>query len=230
MGQAKLRRTNAVPTVYHHTSTLRTNLIWMSGVIQLEGQSEGVFHPALGEVLTDVSYRRPCLDFPPLAWFTTRTEIPGCLVVSQIVTVDKDTGARNHIDLKPEESNAVSLDRVALGFPVSEIPIVPWSEHPGYLTAEGQHLNQTARESGDDPDDWWVSEQPIDVLKASEVWVSTSMKRLKLQRSIRYLEDVKRMVKICRDNPGAYIPPTWLSPEKAQELVRQLKLPVRPVR
>ena len=28
-----------VPTVYHHTSTVRTNLIWMSGVIEVEGKS-----------------------------------------------------------------------------------------------------------------------------------------------------------------------------------------------
>ena len=45
MGAAKRKRQNRVPTVYHHTSTLRTNLIWMSGVIEVEGKSKGVFHP-----------------------------------------------------------------------------------------------------------------------------------------------------------------------------------------
>ena len=38
MGAAKRKRQNRVPTVYHHTSTLRTNLIWMSGVIEVEGK------------------------------------------------------------------------------------------------------------------------------------------------------------------------------------------------
>lgn len=45
MGQAKLKRANAVPVAYHHTSTLRTNLIWMAGVIEVEGRSGPVIHP-----------------------------------------------------------------------------------------------------------------------------------------------------------------------------------------
>ena len=72
MGQAKEKRKNAVPTVYHHTSTLRTNLIWMSGVVQVEGQSDGVLHPQLGRIDTDARIRRELRDFPPLAWFTSQ--------------------------------------------------------------------------------------------------------------------------------------------------------------
>ena len=78
-GEAKRKRENAVPTVYHHTSTLRTNLIWMSGVVQVEGRSEGAFHPDLGEIKTDELMRRACKEFPPVAWFTTRIKIPECL-------------------------------------------------------------------------------------------------------------------------------------------------------
>ena len=35
MGQAKLKRSLPVSVVYHHTSTLRTNLLWMSGVVEV---------------------------------------------------------------------------------------------------------------------------------------------------------------------------------------------------
>ena len=52
MGEAKRKRGNAaVSTVYHHTSTLRTNLIWMSGVIQIEGKSAGIIHPQLARIM-----------------------------------------------------------------------------------------------------------------------------------------------------------------------------------
>jgi hypothetical protein len=56
-----------VPTVYHHTSTLRTNLIWMSGVIEVEGKSKGVLHPQIGEIRTDAKVRRALKDFLPVA-------------------------------------------------------------------------------------------------------------------------------------------------------------------
>lgn len=50
MGEAKRRKMKEAelgPVVYHHTSTLRTNLLWMSGVIELEGQSRRpAFHPS----------------------------------------------------------------------------------------------------------------------------------------------------------------------------------------
>jgi len=94
MGAAKRKRQNRVPTVYHHTSTLRTNLIWMSGVIEVEGKSKGVFHPQLGEIRTDAKVRRALKDFPPVAWFTTRIDVPRVLIGSEIVIVDQGT-ARN---------------------------------------------------------------------------------------------------------------------------------------
>lgn len=61
--------------MYHHTSTLRTNLIWMSGVIDVEGSQQKVIYPHLGEIGTDVLLRRSMTDFPPVAWFTRRMEI-----------------------------------------------------------------------------------------------------------------------------------------------------------
>ena len=88
----KIRRQNQAATVYHHTSTLRTNLIWMSGVIEVEGKSKGVFHPQLGEIRTDAKVRRALKDFPPVAWFTTRIAVPRVLTSSEIVFVERVTG------------------------------------------------------------------------------------------------------------------------------------------
>jgi hypothetical protein len=59
---------------------------------------------------------------------------------------------------------------VALGFPLVGRGFVKWPEHPGCATAKGRELNATARAVGDDPDDWYVSEQPVDVLTLSEFW------------------------------------------------------------
>jgi len=71
MGEAKRRQTaSIVRTVYHHTSTLRTNLIWMSGVIEVEGAGATPLHPQLGEFKHATSLRRGMHDFPPVAWFT----------------------------------------------------------------------------------------------------------------------------------------------------------------
>lgn len=78
MGQAKRRREAGVQVVYHHTSSLRTNLLWMSRYIALEGNSKGVIHPELGEIHTDAALRRPMRDFPPLVWFTTRIQAIAC--------------------------------------------------------------------------------------------------------------------------------------------------------
>jgi hypothetical protein len=226
MGEAKRRRENAVPTVYHHTSTLRTNLIWMSGVIQVEGKSEGVFHPSLGEIKTDALARRALEDFPPVAWFTKRLEIPNVLIQSALYGVDKNTGERKEITLAVEQANAMAMNRVALGFRLADIPVVPWPDHYGYKTGEGQELNESAREAGDDPDDWYVSEGPVDVLKVSEFWTSRSIIKPKLRRFDPYIRDIHRMVELCRTSKGAYIPPSWLMQEQAEALARGLNVPV----
>src|ERR1700731_3325696 len=100
MGEAKRRRLagSGIPSVYHHTSTLRTNLLWMSGVIELEGRSPPVFHPRLGEIRTDALARRSMTDFSPLAWFTTQTFVPQCLVKASILFLDEVTGETKRMD------------------------------------------------------------------------------------------------------------------------------------
>jgi hypothetical protein len=229
MGQAKLRRMSAVPTVYHHTSTLRTNEIWMSGKIKLEGQQPPAVHPKLGKITTNANLRRSMRDFPPLAWFTARISVPRCLVESVMLFRDEKTGeVIKKVRLGERESNAMSLHRIAIGFPVSAIPVVPWPDHPGYGTAEGRELNETARDVGDNPADWWVSEEPVEVLSASEIWGSGIMD-LKLRRRDGYLKDVKRMVELCRTTKGVFIPPSWLSPEETELLRSKLGVPIAPV-
>lgn len=226
MGEARRRRLNGVPTVYHHTSTLRTNLIWMSGVVQVEGKSEGVLHPQLGEIKTDALVRRSLIDFPPVAWFTTRIDVPRCLISTRISFVRKGTGEIATMDLDAEIANAMALNRVALGFRIADVPVVPWSEYHGYKTEEGQELNASAREAGDDPDDWYFSEEPVDVMKVSEFWGSRSMLKPKLRRFDAYIQDIRRMVSMCREQKGAYIPPSWLKPEQAVKLAEDLNLRV----
>lgn len=226
MGQAKLKRANAVPMAYHHTSTLRTNLIWMAGVIEVEGRSGPVIHPQLGELKLNANLRRAMRDFPPLAWFTTRIEVPNCLLRSSLMLQDKSTGATREVARDPRLANAIALNRIALGFPVAAIPVVPWRDHPGYVTDEGRELNETAGEAGDNPDEWYVSETPVDVLAATEIWSSPSIMRPKLKRLDAYLPHVRRMVEMCRSRPGTFIPPTWLKVEQQRELARRMGVDV----
>jgi hypothetical protein len=224
MGQAKIRRANAVPTVYHHTSTLRTNLIWMSGYIQVEGKSERVIHPDIGEVNTSALARRAMTDFPPVAWFTTQVSVPRCLVKMAIVLTDNTTGEITQVRLEEQEAHGFALNRVALGFHIADIPVVHWPKHPGYITIEGQELNETARDAGDNPEDWWVSEDPVDLLNLCEFWNAMNIFNLKMTRRDAYVEDIKRMVTLCRTKEGVYIPPTWLKPEQARRLAQRMNL------
>lgn len=226
MGQARKRREAAQPTVYHHTSTLRTNLLWMSGVVEVEGKSEGVLHPQFGEIHTDALARRAMEDFPPVAWFTRRIDVPRCLVQSALYLLDKQTGEKREYNVEGDVAHALSLNRVALGFPVAEIPVVPWPDYRGYGTAEGRTLNETARAAGDNPNDWFVSETPVDLLKVSEFWTAPKMSALKLKRFDAYLPELRRMVKMCRETEGIYIPPTRLKREQAVKLAEGLGVEV----
>jgi len=74
------------------------------------------------------------------------------------------------MDASEDTANALALNRVAIGFPAATIGAVRWPDYGAYSTAEGRELNETAREVGDDPDDWWVSEQPVDLLLETEFW------------------------------------------------------------
>ncbi|MER9170933.1 hypothetical protein NKI12_26985 [Mesorhizobium australicum] len=227
MGEAKRRRENAAQTVYHHSSTLRTNLIWMTGFIEVEGKSQGAIHPKLGEIKTDAITRRAMNDFPAVAWFTTKIDVPKTLTSgATLFTTDMTTGERKEIKSTSDHVNAMALNRVALGFPLARIPVVPWREYQGYSTSEGRELNESARDVGDNPDDWYVSENPVDVLNASEFWLSPSILNPKLKRVDAYLSEIQRMVTMCRQTKGCFIPPSWLKPEDAMRVAKKLGLPV----
>ncbi|MDO8360974.1 MAG: hypothetical protein Q7T08_13195 [Devosia sp.] len=229
MGEAKRRRAmggEALPTtVFHHTSTLRTNLIWMSGVIELEGRCPPVMHPRLGVLRTESLARRAFSDFPALAWFTTQRNVPKCLqsVVMQFQRID--TGEMTVTRLTTKESALLSLNRIALEFPIAEISVVRWVDHPGYSTKEGADLNRWACEMGDDPSDWYVSEQPVDVMLACAVWGARSMLKPELKRWDHYLPDVRRMVLACRANPAIFIPPSWLKEDEAKAMSMSMGVP-----
>jgi hypothetical protein len=228
MGEAKRRQACGM-VVYHHTSTLRTNLIWMSGVIEIEGKGRDAFHPHLGVIKSDtVGLRRACRDFPPLAWFTVNRNVPGCLLNTMLAFIDPATGeptAPNTLEQK--FSNTIALNRLALGFKAADIPVTRSRDHPGYATGEGQALNETARRYGDDPDEWFVSEVPVDVMKISEVLVSGSIMTPRLKRADWYLKDIRRMVALCKST-RAYIPPSWMKSEEAKAFVAPLGIPTDP--
>lgn len=226
MGEAKWRRENVVPTVYHHTSSLRTNLIWMSGVIHVEGESEGAVHPELGQIRTDATLRRGLHDFPPVAWFTKRVEVPKCLQSLTLSCVSDDTGETTHFEGNEDIANAIALHRVALGFPIGAIAVVPWPDYIGYHTDEGRRLNDAAQDVGDDPNDWYVSEQPVDVLSATEIYRSSSITEPKLRRDQLYLREVHDTVRFCRENPNFFLPPTWMPAKLNTDLSKTLGVPV----
>jgi hypothetical protein len=122
--------------------------------------------------------------------------------------------------------------RVALGFPTVDIPVTRWGDYRGHDTPEGRSLNESAIEAGDDPDDWYVSEQEIDVMKVAEFWSSRSVSKPRLERvGGDYVSRIRRMVTGCREarakGQGVYIPPAWMdltSPEKQRALSQALKV------
>ena len=125
-----------------------------------------------------------------------------------------------------EFSNTVALNRIALGFRISSIPVVPWPEYYGYATDEGRGLNETARDAGDDPNDWYVSEVPVDLMQVVEFWHSPTMMKPKLKQSQSYVADIQRMVAMCRETKGVYIPPSWLKYDEAATLATRVGLPI----
>lgn len=224
MGEAKLKKSGP-HIAYHHTSILRTNLIWMSGRIELEGQGKPAFHPHMGKHISQsVEARRPCKDFPPLAWFTSRVDVPHCLRRITFSAQNKETGEITTVDLSDREASAISLRRMALGFRVDEVGLTRWPDHYGYHTDEGRELNESAIEYGDNPEDWWVSESPVDVSLVHEAWVAKSSWGVKMQRMPGYEKDIRRMVALCKDGK-VYIPPAWLTREDAQALAQAVGLP-----
>lgn len=57
--------------------------------------------------------RRALKDFPPVAWFTTRIDVPRVLIGSEIVIVDQGTGEELE-RRKPNAdiANVLSLNRI----------------------------------------------------------------------------------------------------------------------
>ncbi|MCL6741801.1 hypothetical protein LZ518_11750 [Sphingomonas sp. RB56-2] len=226
MGEAK-RRQAGPQIIHHHTSTLRTNQLWMSGQVLPEGKMPPAFHPQLGQIHTDAFFRRPMKDFPPVVWLTEEIDVPKCLISTRVRFTSKDTGKEvAGLDINEGVANAVALNRVSFGFVAADIGAIRWLDHPGYSTGEGQELNETAREAGDDPDRSWVSEAPIDLMSMVELRVSWSISKPKLLREDAYLRKAKELIQTCRDNPGAYVPPTWLTPDQARALAARLGVPV----
>jgi hypothetical protein len=226
MGEAKRRKENREPVIYHHTSTLRTNLIWMSGLIELEGVVKTVPHPELGKIESDVFMRRAFKDFPPLAWFTTQIEIPKCLNITEVWGHDKKTGEKIALSIGEKGGNCIALHRIAIGFPILKISVIPWTEHFGFKTDEGKELNESALEVGDNPEDWYVSESPVDVAKASEIWTTGSILNPRLRRNQIYLNDILELVNMCRTQKGVYVPPAWAKTEHIAVLAKMMNVPL----
>jgi len=229
MGDAKRRKADSRKLIYHHTSILRTNLLWMAGEILPENHGKKALHPQLGEIDASgtVTLRRKFEDFPPLVWLTTQITVPNCLKDIAIYFVPKDGGAPTRLDLAVDEAAAFSLRRVALGFHAVEIDAIPWQDHPGYHTTEGTELNETAHDVGDDPDDWFVCENAVDLMQILEFRHAKSLHDLKMLSQPSYLSDIKRMVTMCRQTPGVFIPPSWLTQEQAEKLSAKMELPIK---
>lgn len=230
MGEAKRRQLMPGSVLYHHTSTLRTNQIWMAGKILPEGALPPVYHPHLGELHTNATFRRAMVDFPPVVWLTTRIAIPNCLRTTEMRLVGQDgREVELPVDLPTDTvafADQLALNRFAVGFPRSALNVTRWPDHPGYVTAEGRELNESARQAGDEPRDWYVSAEAIDVLLASEVWFARTRANPRLTREDWYLADMRRMVESCRSNPQIFIPPSWLTPAQAKALAAKMGVPI----
>lgn len=152
-------------------------------------------------------------DFPPLVWLTTEIRIPKCLLSTKLLIQDKETGAiKGEVD---GFADAISLTRIALGFNIADISAVPWHDHYGYNTGEGQELNKTAREFGDDPTLWYVSEQPVDVALLTSIWTPRRGQKHRLERNDQSLVEVRQTIALCKARKDVLIPPPWLASEVA---------------
>ncbi len=100
---------------------------------------------------------------------------------------------------------------------------------------EGRDTNASAIDAGDDPADWYVSEQDIDVTRIAEFWSSPSVSNPRLERIDNdYIGRIRKMVTACREGhskgQGVYIAPAWMTaeitPEQQRTLSRKLGVPV----
>jgi len=229
LGEAKRGAERERRMIWHHTSILRTNHLWMSGFILREGENPPVIHPHIGNLHSDAGFRRPMKDFPALVWLTRSIEVPGCLLSGTILMTSPDGEVYRH-ELTKNESAALSLRRLALGFDPYDVGAIAWRDYYGYDTPEGQELNETARQVGDDPDLWFVAENRMDIAMCQSVRIAKTDTNLKMIKSDRYLAEVKRMVQLCRSTPGLYIPPSWISQEMAQKAAQSQGLELKNIR
>ena len=114
--------------------------------------------------------------------------------VDRIAEIEADLGWVSAADV----ANLYASNRIALGFPIANIPVIPWRTYRGYDTPEDRDMNESAVDVGDDPDDWYVSEQNIDVTQIGEFWNAESVLKRRLERA-RYVDDIRRMVAMCRN-------------------------------
>jgi len=214
------------PTIYHYTSALYTNQIWMAGYLMLPGLRDVTYHPIFGDI--------PAVDCSafghlPLIWFTTNRNIPRCLR-SYMLMRPNDGSPALSVRAPALVVDAFCYMRIALGFHAKEIGAVPWPEHPSYDTDEGRGFAETAREVGDNPDEWYVAERPVDILKATTARLPKKVMGTELIPNDGYLREVKAMVAFSQEFPGKlYIPPSLMPRELAEQLTARLGLPsVRP--
>lgn len=73
-----------------------------------------------------------------------------------------------------------------------------------------------------------MSDSRVDLLSMSAIYTSSSILRPKLETRDDYLVDVRKMVTLCRERAGVFIPPTWLTQAQAEELGRRMGLPSAP--
>src|SRR5262249_48799394 len=156
--------------------------------------NEKVPHPFLEQYRQGgPSALRAVIDFQPLAWFASEVTPPQCLQRVSIEGIN-DAGERVkvHID---RDQHMGGLLRIALGFRAVDIGAIRWPDHPGYCTGEGRYLNDTARECGDDPDKWFVTEENVNLDHLVEIWTPRSADGKNLTGQLRldpdYLIDVR---------------------------------------
>lgn len=219
MSEARRHREEEDPIIRHYTSHLWTSHIWTDGRIRVEGERPDPMHPELDLTsFHDPRHARPMRDFGPVVWLTTQ---PGVPPTCRVITMPVQQGALpgRHV-LGPPYSDAVSLTRISLGFRASEIGAIKWSAHPGYETDEGRELNDAAVAIGDDPTQWWVCDQDIDVERIVECRQADSIEDPHMKPFNEYIVGIKRLVGMAKI-PNSWIAPTWMPIEVAKEAARQ---------
>jgi hypothetical protein len=86
-------------------------------------------------------------------------------------------------------------------------------------------LKNLRSEKLDDSNEWLVSEQHVNVMSATEVWIERALGNCRLERHEEYLSNIKRMVTMCRTQEAVFIPPSWLPNNDAVALAQRMGVP-----